>query len=94
MAEINKKHFQTFFVDFRREITEKGSKLTKKLENAEKSSLTSSQALHCKLQALVAIHTNREPPMLEANIEKHSKLKLKIKAKFNIYLFLFIFIFF
>ena len=33
--------FSDFFVDFRREITEKGLKLTKRLKTAEKSSLTS-----------------------------------------------------
>ena len=29
-------HFQTFFLDFRRELTEKGLKLTKKFENGSK----------------------------------------------------------
>ena len=29
-------HFQTFFLDFRREITQKGLKLTKKVENGSK----------------------------------------------------------
>ena len=34
-------HFQTFFIDFSREIKEKGLKSTKKVENGKKSSLTS-----------------------------------------------------
>ena len=36
MKKKNFVHFQTLFVDFRREITEKGKKWTKKIENSWK----------------------------------------------------------